>query len=123
MLFILSPIALIIGEQVFDQGVLGLTTMFTLIATGTGILIYTQASKPNYLKEEETMIEEFKQWKSMTNRDRAIFQALSSAFWLTVAIIYFFVSFTYSNWHYSWIIFLIGLAIFNIGKAIVELRK
>lgn len=60
MLFILSPMALIVSAEVFRQEILGLSMMFMFIAIGTGILIYTQASKPKYLKEEETMIEEFK---------------------------------------------------------------
>jgi hypothetical protein len=122
MLFILSPMALIVSAEVFKQEILGLSMMFMFIAIGTGILIYTQASKPKYLKEEETMIEEFKEWKSKKNRDKGLFEALGSAYWLIVVAIYLYVSFTYFNWHYSWIIFLIASAIFNILKAVVDMR-
>ena len=122
MLFILSPMALIVSAEVFHQEILGLSMMFMFIAIGTGILIYTQASKPKYLKEEETMVEEFKEWKSKKNRDKGLFEALGSAYWLIVVAIYLYVSFTYFNWHYSWIIFLIASAIFNILKAVVDMR-
>lgn len=123
MLFILSPMALIIGSEVFRQNTLGLASMFVMIATGTGILIYTQASKPRYLKEEETMIEEFKEWKSRKNRNKGLFDALGSAYWLIVVALYLYISFTFFNWHYSWIIFLIASALFNIVKAIVDMRQ
>lgn len=123
MLFILSPMALIIGAEVFHQEIVGLATMFLFIACGTGILIYTQASKPKYHKEEETMIEEFKEWKSKKNRNKGVYDALGSAYWLIVVAIYLYVSFTYFNWHYSWIIFLIASAVFNILKAIVEMGQ
>ena len=121
MLFILSPMALILGNEIFGQDIIGLAVMFLFIAIWTGILIYTHASKPKYLKEEETMIEEFKEWKSKKNRDKGLFEALGSAYWLIVVVIYLYVSFTYFNWHYSWIIFLIASAIFNILKAVVQM--
>ena len=121
MLFILSPMALIISGEVFNQEVLGLSLMFLLVALGVGILIYNSASKPKYLKEEETMIEEFKEWKSKKNRNKAVYDGLSSAFWLIVVAIYLYSSFTYYNWSYSWIIFLIAAAVFNIIKAIVDM--
>ena len=123
MLFILSPMALIVSAEVFNQEILGLSLMFVLVAIGTGTLIYTQASKPKYLKEEETMIEEFKEWKSKKSHDKGLFEAISAAYWLIVVAIYLYISFTYFNWHYSWIIFLIASAIFNILRVVVEMGR
>ncbi len=123
MMFIISPMALIVSAEVFHQEILGLFLMFLLIALGTGTLIYTQASKPKYLKEEETMIEEFKEWKSRKNHNKGLYDALSSAYWLIVVAIYLYISFTYFIWHYSWIIFLIASAIFNIFRAVVEMGR
>ena len=123
MLFILSPMALIVSAEVFNQEILGLSLMFVLVAIGTGTLIYTQASKPKYLKEEETMIEEFKEWKSKKSHDKGLFEAISAAYWLIVVAIYLYISFTYFNWHYSWIIFLIASAIFNIFRVVVEMGR
>lgn len=119
MLFIMSPMILIVSVEVFNQEILGITSMFMFIAMGTGLLIYTHASKPKYLKEEETMIEEFKEWKSKKNRYKGVNEGLSSAFWLIVVAIYLYTSFTFGNWSYSWIIFIIASAVFNIVKAIV----
>lgn len=123
MLFIMSPIILIVSVEVFNQEILGIASMFLFIALGTGLLIYTHASKPKYLKEEETMIEEFKEWKSKKNRNKGVEEGLTSAFWLIVVVIYLYTSFTYGNWSYSWLIFLIASALFNIIKAIVDMVR
>ncbi|HAM63880.1 MAG: hypothetical protein A2Y20_03420 [Firmicutes bacterium GWF2_51_9] len=122
MLYILSPMVLIVFAQNFAAEITGLAGMFTLIAIATGLLVYNQASKPRYLKEDETLVEEFKEWKSSRQKNKSIYDALSSAFWLIIVAVYLYVSFTYMNWHYSWIIFIIGAAIQNIVKALLEMR-
>ncbi|MHC1735396.1 MAG: permease prefix domain 1-containing protein [Erysipelotrichaceae bacterium] len=122
MLYILSPMVLIVFSQNFGAEITGLAGMFTLIAIATGLLVYNQASKPRYLKEDETLVEEFKEWKSSRQKNKSIYDALSSAFWLIIVAVYLYVSFTYMNWHYSWIIFIIGAAIQNIVKALLEMR-
>ncbi len=122
MLYILSPMVLILFAESFGQAITGLAGMFSLIAVATGLIVYNQASKPKYLREDETLVEEFKEWKSARGKNKSIYQALSSAFWLIVVAVYLFISFTYMNWHYSWIIFIIAAAIQNIAKALVEIR-
>lgn len=122
MLYILSPMVLIVSDQNFSSPISGLAGMFILIAIATGLLVYNQASKPRYLKEDETLVEEFKEWKSSRQKNKSIYDALSSAFWLIIVAVYLYVSFTYMNWHYSWIIFIIGAAIQNIVKALLEMR-
>lgn len=121
MLFILSPMALIVSVELFNQDVIGLLIMFVFVALATGLLIYTHASKPKYLKEEETMIEEFKEWKSKKNRNKAAYESLSTAFWIIVTVIYLYFSFTYGAWAYSWLIYLIASAIFFAIKAVAQL--
>lgn len=122
-LYILSPMALIVTSEVFNAEVLGLVMMFTFIALATGLLIYNQASKPKYVKEDETMVEEFKEWKAAKDKDKALFGALSSAFWLIVVAIYLFVNFMYGWWPFSWIIFIVAAAIQNIARALYTLTR
>jgi Na+/melibiose symporter-like transporter len=122
MLYIFSPIVLIVSAQTFGQEIFGLAGMLGLIAIATGLLVYNQASKPKYIREEETMVEEFKEWKSARQKNKSIYEAFSSAFWLIVVALYLYVSFTYMNWSYSWIIFIIAAAIQNIFKAMLEMR-
>lgn len=123
MLYILSPMFLILFAEVFNNGIVGLLLMFLVIAAATGLLVYNNISKPKYFKENETLIEEFKEWKSTKDKHKSVKQALSSAFWLITTTVYFLVSFLFDWWAFSWIIFIISAAIFNIGMAIIELRK
>ena len=122
MIYILSPIVLIVFVESFGQEILGVALMLGMIAIATGLIVYNQVSKPKYVAEEETMVEEFKEWKSDRQKNKTIYKAFSSAFWLIVVALYFYVSFTYMNWHYSWIIFIIAAAIQNIFKALLEMR-
>jgi len=123
MIYIMSPMALIFSAEVLKQEVLGLMIMFGMIAVATGLLVFHFNSKPKYLKEDDTMIEDFKEWKSSRDKDKALYDALSSAFWLIILAIYFYVNFTYHWWSFSWIIFIIGSAIANIAKAFLNLSR
>jgi hypothetical protein len=116
-LFIISPIMVVVFSE-FGLSTLGIAMMFTCIATGVGLLIYNGASKPKYIREEETLVEEFKEWKSKNSKNRALYGALGAAYWLIVVAIYLFVSFNFSAFHYSWIIFIIAAAVYNIIKAL-----
>jgi hypothetical protein len=115
--------ALIVTSEVFDQDVLGLMMMFLFIAVATGLLIFNQASKPKYVKDDETIVEEFKEWKAAKDKDRALFAALNSAFWLIVVAVYLFVNFMYGWWPFSWILFIIAAALQNIARAIFTLTR
>ncbi len=120
ILYILSPFALIFVSS-FAQGQTALLTMFSFIAIATGLLVYNSSIKPDYIKEEETMVEEFKEWKAKRSKKNEAYRLLNSAYWLLVVVTYLYVSYTYFSWHYSWIIFIIALAIQRIVKAIVML--
>ena len=69
------------------------------------------------------MIEEFKEWKINKQHEDNLSASLTSAYWLIVTAIYLYVSFTQMIWHYSWIIFIIASALFNIVKALVALGR
>ncbi|KAF0226129.1 MAG: hypothetical protein FD133_429 [Erysipelotrichaceae bacterium] len=123
MIFIMSPMALIFSAEVLGQETLGLVSMFALIACGTGLLVFHFASRPKYIKDDESMVEEFKEWKAAKDKNKPVFDALSSAFWLIIVAIYFYVNFIYGWWTFSWIIFIIGAAIHNILKAFFNLSR
>lgn len=116
-LFIISPMMVVLFSG-FGLETVGISMMFISIAVGVGLLIYNGASKPKYIREEETLVEEFKEWKSKTSKNRALHGSLGAAYGLIVVAIYLYVSFTYSSFHYSWIIFIISGAIYNIIRAL-----
>lgn len=115
-LYIISPMCVVAFK---DQGVL---VMFALIAIATGILIYNRMTRPRYVKEDETIVEEFKQWKSESSEKRRLRQSISSVLWPLIVVIYLAFSFLSGAWGISWIIFIIGAFIEGVIKLIFEIK-
>ncbi len=122
-LYILSPVLLILFAAAFSQPIAGLSLMLVCIAVATGLLVYNAAIRPKYSKEDETLVEEFKEWKSGRSREKSIFNSFFAAFSLLVVAIYLWVSFMYGAWAYSWIIFIIAAAIRNVAIGILGMRE
>lgn len=107
-LFILSPMCVVFFDALIPGSTIGVPLMFVLIAIGVGLQVYNQMTKPRYIKRDETVVEEFKQWKSETTRETTIRRSMSSILWLVIVIVYLLYSFFLGAWAYSWILFLIG---------------
>lgn len=97
--------------------------MFSMIGIATALLIYNNLSKPRYYKADDSMVEEFKEWQMRTDSERRAFKAISAALWSLIVVVYILISFWTNDWHITWVIFLIGVALEGIMKAIFELRK
>ena len=74
----------------------------------TCMLIYAANMYPNFNKKEDNLVENYKEARYLRNRARAVNTSISAIIWLVTLIIYFIVSFTTSEWHVTWITFLIG---------------
>lgn len=126
MMYIVSVVPLIalsVLVQTAVATVIGLVFLFVLIAGATGLLIYNHMSKPKYVKMEDTMVEEFRQWQN-DNRDRKTLRnSITSAVWSLIVAIYFIVSFTTGAWHISWVIFIIGGAVQSIISIAFTVKK
>ena len=124
MLYILSVVPLIVlSVLVPGAWLLGLVIMFVLIATATGMLIYSHMSKPRYIKADDTMVEEFRQWQSDNREKKTMQSAISGAMWSLLVAVYFIVSFMTGAWHITWVIFVIGGAIQSIIRAVAASKK
>lgn len=104
-------------------GSLAPALMFVMIAVATGLIIYNHLSRPVYRKGEESIVDEFKEWKLETDEERRALKSICSALWALIVVIYVLVSFQTMAWYITWVIFLIGLALEQIIKAVFELRK
>lgn len=123
-LYILSVIVLILGVSVFgDSGVISVCVMLAIVAVATGLIIYGAVSRPKYAKADDSMVEEFKEWKSVHTERNKILQSVKSIMWMLIVIIYLAVSFLFDAWAFSWIIFIIGAAIEKIIVLIFQLKE
>lgn len=124
MLYILCPLPLIISAMVRGGNVLvGLILLFVMVAAATGILIYNGMTKPKYVRADDTMVEEFKEWQSARETEKIARRQISGALWSITAVLYFVISFVFSIWHVSWVIFIIAIAAEQIINAYLSIRK
>ena len=74
----------------------------------TAVIDLVYAKNPNeiYVADEET---------------KKLQKNLSGAIWLTVLVMYFIISFIFSHWHLTWVIFLLGSAAQGILHIILML--
>jgi len=123
MIYILCPIPVIFFLDAFGVENAGILVMFLFIATATGLLVYRGASAPQYVKNDDTVVEEFKEWKSKNSKEDNLKKSLLSAFWSIIVAVYLIISFAFGIWAYSWMIFIIGAAIEQIVKAYFEYKR
>ncbi|MCL2212599.1 MAG: permease prefix domain 1-containing protein [Oscillospiraceae bacterium] len=125
MAYILSVLPLIILSELNVPGAssIGLGFMIITVAAATGLLIFNSMSKPKYLKEDDSIIEEFKEWQSGTHEQKQMRKAISSAVWSLVLVVYFLASFTTHAWHLTWIVFPLAGAVEGLINAIFASKK
>ena len=117
-LYILAPFSVILVN-----GNMGVFVMFLLIAIATGLLIYNGMTSPKYIKEEDSMVEDFKEWKSDTSERRHLRRILSLILWSLIIIVYFLISFFFFAWAFSWIIFIIGILCEGVISLVLDMNK
>lgn len=118
MIYIISPVCVLT-----IQNEVGVILLLILVALATGLLVYNYMSKPKYIGEDSSMVEEFKEWKSESQNKHRARKSLISAMWSITVALYFVVSFLFGAWAFSWVIFLIGEAIEQIIKAYFDLKE
>jgi len=118
MLYILCVVPCILLEDIA-----GVVLMFVMIAVATGLIIYNGMTKEKYIRAEDTVVEEFREWKEENSARNRMMNSVISAVWALVVVIYFVVSVLTSAWHISWMIFPIGGAVTGIVKAIFDLGR
>lgn len=94
-----------------------------LIAGATGLLIYINMSKPQYSKADETMAEEFREWRQQSNSNQQVYKSLSLALWMLTLVLYFAISFQWGHWHVTWLIFPLAGALNAVLKAVFDLKQ
>lgn len=124
-LYILSVIAVIFIEEYGGRYLepLGIGVFFMFSGAATCLLVYHFLSRPNYVKAEASIVEEFKEWKQASSQKKQIYDSITSIMWSLIIVIYFGASFILGIWSYSWIIFIMGVAIQRIIKLVFDLYE
>ena len=123
-LYIMSVVVLILLIEVIGiQDEIAVCVMLTMDALATGLIIYNVNSHPKYIKSEDTMVEDFKEWKSTSTEKNKILKSIKSILWTIIVAIYFIISFGFGSWAYSWIIFIIGAAIEKIITLTFQMKE
>lgn len=112
------------GSQYMDYSILGLVLAAAICIAPTCMLVYAANMYPAYKKKDrENLVEDYKEAKYSSNREKAVRSSISTIIWTTVVILYFIFSFTTGAWHISWVIFLMGGCVKAICSLIYSLRQ
>ena len=125
MMYILCVLPLIILHQmgVNSANSIGVPIMFIMIAGATGLLVYSNMTKPRLYKDADNMVEEFREWQSGEHHRKSLRRAISSALWAVIIVLYFVISFWTQAWYITWIIFLMGTAVEAFINIFYTLKK
>lgn len=118
-LYILSPVPCII----FQDAIIGPVLLFLFIAAATGLLIFNGMTKEKYYKNDDTVVEDFKEWQYENSNDAKTFKAIKTAIHSITLAIYLIVSFVTMQWHITWIIWLISGAVVSIVRAFFDFKR
>jgi len=113
-IYILSIVMVVVLSENNMPDFAVVSVFLLLVALATCLLIYHFMSMPKYTTIDETMAEEFKEWKNKKEN-------IGSIIWTTATIVYLLVSFTSGAWHITWIIFIIAAVVQDIVKLLFEL--
>lgn len=122
-LYILSVISCIVLDELGMPDFITASSFIALAGISTCLLIYHFMSRPKYSKYEDTIVEEFKEWKGKKDNNKEIKKAINSILWTLTVIIYLLISFIFGIWYISWIIFIIAALIENIINLIFKLGE
>lgn len=114
MLYIICPIPIILlSDRGYKLVLIGVVLLLSIVALSTGILIYNGYDKPVIKNIDYELYDEFLTWKENNKKEIKLVDKIGNVAWLLIVAIYFTVSFTYNNWHVSWVIFILGGVIKN----------
>lgn len=106
-----------------DYSTLGIVIAGIICIPPTCMLVFAANMYPNYEKDEDNMVEEYKEKTSCNKREKAIMNAVSSIIWTLTVALYFVVSFTTFAWYITWIILLMGGCVQAIASLIFNLKR
>lgn len=106
---------------------ISITVFFLIIAVATGLLIYVNMSTPvdllPYLKSTDDDFDTNYQSRNTKSSSAHFMRSVENFFWLVVVVLYFGISFSTGAWQSTWLIFLVGAAIWQGIKLVMLYRN
>ena len=118
MLYILSVVPCILLPDLW-----GPVLLFVFCAAATGLLIYNGMTRTCYRKADDTMVEQFREWRDRNDSRTQICRAIAGAVWALAVVAYFLISFFTQAWHITWLLFPIAGAATAVVKAAFDLTR
>lgn len=106
-----------------DLTTVGFILMLLLDIIPTCMLVYVGSMYPKYKRKEDTIVEEFKEWKSSSQKTKSIKNSVLFVAWTFIVLLYFVVSFATYSWYATWIIFLVGICLHAIIELLYRLKE
>lgn len=122
-IFILSVVALIGIDSLLPWTNLGIIVMLIMIAIGVCIMVYTNTAYPRYVKKEDSVVEDFKEWNHNQKHLKSIKASVNTILWMAILVLYFVISFVTMAWYITWVIFLIGACAQGIVNLLFQLKN
>ena len=101
----------------------GVPLALLIVATATGLLIYSNMTKPKNNKRPETLVEEFREWQSDEKDMKTMRRAISSALWSVIVALYLIMGAWLNAWHPGWVIFPLGVVVEALLNVFFTLKK
>lgn len=105
----------------FMDSVIGKIIMLIMIACATGVLVYNNMTKVRYRKYDDSLVEEFKEWRHASVNRRAVLGTVHSLIWTVAVIVFLLLGFLFGIWYIAWIVFLVAFAISQIARLLLTL--
>jgi len=103
--------------------VIGFMIMILIDIIPTCMLVYVSNVYPKYNRQADTVVEDFKEWKSETKKSKALKNSIISVLWTLTVLLYFAISFATWSWQVSWIIFLVAICAQTVIGLVFRLKE
>jgi hypothetical protein len=107
----------------YNSLMLGIVIAILIDIIPTCMLIYITNLAPKYKRSSDTVVEDFKEWSSKSQKSRSVKKLVIAVLWSAIVPFYFFVSFITMAWYATWILFFVALCIHAIIELIFQLKE
>lgn len=106
-----------------DLSMIGFILMILIDIIPTCMLVYITSMYPRYQKQEDTIVEDFKEWKYDSIKLSSVKGSILSILWTMTFVLYFVISFATYAWHVTWILFLVSLCLHTVINLLFRIKE